>query len=273
MRGDGFVLREFQGIPYYSCLAFESLPYVCHGFSTRRGGCHGGLSAGAEYSFDLGGTAGNIGKLAAENRHRFLVALHLENARLITLRQIHSDCVYIIEDISDQWNRSEGDALATRTENVALAVQIADCLPILIADPVRNAVATVHSGWRGALSRILFQTIRKMQEAFGSDPTTLLIAVGPGIRACCFEVGAEVVELFEREYPGACLAKPIHARPDKYLCDLCGALDIQLDLAGVPPENRYDLGACTHCNTGEFFSYRAEGSASGRMMAVIGLSK
>jgi YfiH family protein len=269
MRGDGFVLREFQGIRYYSCCAFERLPRICHGFSTRKIG----LAVGAEYSLDLGNSSWNTPERVSKNRRCFLSALHLEDAHLITLRQVHSNCVYIIEDISGRWNQSEGDALATRVENVALAVNVADCIPILIADPVNNAVAAVHSGWRGTLSRVLLQTIREMQQAFNSNPATLLVAVGPGIRACCFEVGMEVAGLFGEKYPGCNLAKPINARPGKYLLDLCGALYVQLDLAGVPPENRYDLGACTCCNTGEFFSYRAEGTVSGRMMAVIGLSR
>jgi YfiH family protein len=257
MRSDGFVLREFQGIPYYSCRAFESLPRLRHGFSTRQGG-------------NLGNSSPDLGEQVNKNRCRFLAALHLQEAQLITLHQVHSDRVYIIEDISAQWNQSEGDALATRVEGIALAVKIADCLPVLIADPSNNAVAAVHSGWRGTLSRVLLHAIRKMQHAFNSNPAELLVAVGPGIRACCFEIGSEVTELFDREYPGCKLAKPIEARPGKYLLDLCGALDIQLNLAGVRPENRFDLGACTCCNTSEFFSYRAEGPASGRMMAVIG---
>ncbi len=258
MRRDGFVLREFRGIPYYSCCAFESLPRLGHGFSTRHGG-------------NLGNSSLDPGEKASKNRERFLSALHLGDAQLITLHQIHSDRVYIIEDIVSQWNQSEGDALATRVEGIALAVQVADCLPILIADPANNAVAAVHSGWRGTLSEVLLQTIRKMRHAFDSDPNKLLIAVGPGIRACCFEVGPEVAELFGRKYPDHRLAKPIEARPGKYLLDLCGSLEIQLNLAGVRPENCFDLGACTCCNRNEFFSYRAEGPISGRMMAIIGL--
>jgi hypothetical protein len=249
MRGEGFVVRKFRGIPYYSCRAFENLPQLCHGFGTRQGGG------------------------SPESSRRFLSALHLEEARLTMLRQVHSNRVYIIEDNSRQWNRSEGDALSTRMENVALAVAVADCFPVLIADPVGKAVAAVHSGWRGTLSGVLLRTIREMQQAFRSNPATLLVAIGPGIRACCFEVGSEVAGLFEKEYPGARLAQPANARPGKYLLDLASALDMQLDLAGVLPGNRYDLGACTCCNTREFFSYRAEGPAAGRMMAVIGLGR
>jgi hypothetical protein len=268
MKANGFVLREFGGMPYYSCCAFESLPSLCHGFTTR----HGGSFARAPGLLNLGNASWDLPGRVHENRRRFLSALRLGEAHLVTLRQVHSNRVYIIEDISGRWNQSRGDALATRIENVALAVLIADCLPILIADPVRRAVAAVHSGWRGTLSGILPQTIREMQQAFDSDPETLLIAIGPGIRECCYEVGPEVAGTFDERYPGCRLAKPIAARPGRYLLDLGGALRIQLDGAGVRPEHRYDLGACTCCRAGEFFSYRAEGPASGRMMATIGLS-
>jgi len=179
--------------------------------------------------------------------------------------------VHIIEDISTQWNQLEGDAIATRVDSIALAVKSADCMPVLIVDPAKNAVAAVHSGWRGTLAEILLCTIREMQRAFGSDPSQLLTAIGPGMRACCYEVGNDVADLFKKEYP-ECLAMPTSVRPDKYLLDLGKVLDVQMHRAGIRPENRYDIKACTFCNTEEFFSHRAEGSAAGRMMSIIGFA-
>jgi YfiH family protein len=268
MTGAGFILREFRRIPYYSCFAFEALPHLHHGFSTRRGGA----PDLKENSLNLSETLWDSPARVNENRNRLLSALHLADAPLITLRQVHSNRVHIIEDISAQWNLAEGDAIATRVESIALAVKTADCLPVLIADPANNAIAAAHSGWRGTLSRILLCTIREMQWAFGSDPSQLLAAIGPGIRACCFEVGRDVADLFKNEYPGCCSANVTAGHGKKYLLDLGKVLDMQMNLAGIRPENRYDLGACTCCNTHEFFSHRAEGPAAGRMMSVIGLS-
>jgi YfiH family protein len=244
MTGKGFVLREFQGLLYYSCGAFESLPWLRHGFSTR----HGGPSGDPE---------------------RFLFALGLEDAHLVTLRQVHSSRVHVVENVPGQWPQTEGDALATRIEEAALAVRVADCFPVLIADPRNRAVAAVHSGWRGTLSRVLLQTIVEMGRAFDSRPEQLLVAIGPGIRECCFEVGSEVERLFEDGYPGNSLATPISGRPGKYFLDLSRALAMQLKDAGVRAENCHDLGLCTCCNRRDFFSYRAEGAGSGRMLAVI----
>ena len=268
MNREGFLLRESQGIRYYACRAFENVPHLRHGFSTRSGGAPDLDESALNLSDSLWDTPARV----SENRRRFLFALHLESAPLITLRQVHSNRVLIIKDISGQWNQSEGDALATRVENVALSIQYADCVPILIADPVKHAAAAVHSGWRGTLARVLQKTVREMERSFDSDPSTLLVAIGPGIRSCCFEVGREVAGLFDETYPGCCSAGPSMNRPGKYYLDLNKVLDLQMNLAGIRPENRNDLGACTRCNPDEFFSYRAEGHAAGRMMAVIGLS-
>jgi hypothetical protein len=269
MTGTGFILRELQGIPYYSCLAFEALPHLGHGFSTRRGG----VRDVSECSLNLSESPWDSPARVNENRSRLLSALHLAGAPLITLRQVHSNRVHIIEEISAQWNGVEGDALATRVENIALAVKTADCMPVLIADPVTKAVAAVHSGWRGTLSGILLCTIREMRRAFGSDPAHLLAAIGPGIRACCYEVGSDVAGLFRTDYPGTCWESPGEGHRGKYFLDLPKVLDAQMNLAGMQPENRFDLSLCTCCHTSEFFSHRAEGAAAGRMMSVIGFGK
>jgi YfiH family protein len=260
MQKSAFVLRQIRGISYYSCRAFDELPDLCHGFSTRLG----------EDSLNLGYTAWDSAKRVDANRRRFLSALRLHEADLATLHQVHSNHVHIVREISGQSNQAEGDALITQVEGIALAVQIADCLPVLIADPVRKVVAAVHSGWRGTLKRIAAITIEEMQRAFGSDPAQLVVAVGPGIRACCYEIGSDVAARFDQEYPGYGLAQSIPGREGQYLLDLPKALDIQFHAAGIRSENSFDLNACTRCNTGEFFSYRAEGTSAGRMMAVIG---
>lgn len=267
MKTNGFILRESRGIRYYSCSAFVKIPGLYHGFSTRPGGAPG--FAGPE--LNLSYTSWDAAERVDENRRRFICALDAGGSQLLTLRQVHSNRVHIVEQVPGQWSRPEGDALATRLPGLALAVKVADCLPVLIADPENRAVAAVHSGWRGTLSRVLLQTILEMRRAFQSNPSDLLVATGPGIRSCCMEVGTEVAELFEKEYANSGTVRP-GTRAGKHVLDLCRALEIQLNIAGVPAENCFDLGACTRCRPDEFFSYRAEGAASGRLMAVIGLN-
>ena len=279
-----FILRESREIPYYSCRAFENLPWLRHGFSTRWGGEGGG-------TLNLASAAWDTEERVNENRRRLLSALGLENAALFSLNQIHSDRVYVVESVAglyepqaeflffpssdsiQNYKSNEGDALITNSENAVLAIKTADCFPVLIVDPVNRAVGAVHSGWRGTLARVLPGAIEEMSRRYQSNPAHLMAALGPGIRECCFEVGEEVARLFKEAYPEKTAARPRQSMPGKYLVDLAAVLKTQMTQSGIPPENQYDPGTCTRCNTREFFSWRAEGSSAGRMMAVIALVK
>ncbi len=208
----------------------------------------------------------------AENRRRFLAALSLEDVPLVTLAQVHSARLHILDENTPPENGSpRADALATLQDSVAIGVQVADCFPILVADPRKKVIAAIHAGWRGTLERIFSRTVAGLRTGFGTDPADLITAIGPGIRRCCFEVGPEVVDEFREAYPGVGLAKAHPTRPRKYFVDLLQALQIQFDETGLKRDKVFDLGACTHCSTSEFFSYRGEGPHSGRMMAVIAM--
>ncbi|PYV14770.1 MAG: hypothetical protein DMG07_11265, partial [Acidobacteria bacterium] len=114
--------------------------------------------------------------------------------------------------------------------------------------------------------------VRTMAARFGCEPADLRVAIGAGIRSCCFEVGPEVVAAFETGFPGAALARRRADSPGKHLVDLPQALRHQLQAAGVRDRHIFDLGACTRCHLEEFFSYRGEGPRAGRLMAVIARS-
>jgi polyphenol oxidase len=259
-----FHKRERDGIPFYTCAALEGVAGLRHGFSTRIGG----VSSLPRGSLNLGNVAHDTAENIAENRRRFGVALGLGAAPWATLAQIHSDEIcFIREDSAPAKALPCADAIATRQNCVAIGVQVADCFPIILADPRGGAIAAVHAGWRGTLRRIAAKTVAALAREFTADPANVVAAVGPGIRSCCFEVGAEVAEQFEIEYPGARLTRP-HAA-GKYLLDLGRALAIQLGEIGLRPENIFDSGACTACNAAEFFSYRRDGQHTGRMMALI----
>jgi len=272
MQNNGFLLIESEGLSYYACAAFQRDPGLRHGFSTRIGGVSPG-PAGA-WNLNLGNTAWDAQANVLENRRRFLSALQFRPESLATVAQVHSADFHIIKGAAHQWNpRTEGDALATTEAGVALAVQVADCFPVLLADPQTGAIAAVHTGWRGTLQRILGRTLAGMRRELGVDPSRVLVAIGPGIRRCCLEVGPDEAAAFEAAYPGEKLSSPRPESPGKHFLDLPAALDIQLREVGVHPGNVSDLGLCTRCRPQEFFSYRAEGSRAGRMMAVIGKEK
>jgi YfiH family protein len=269
MRDNGFLLVESAGLSYYTCAALTAIPGLRHGFSTRTGGVS--PEPAGSPSLNLGNAAWDSPANVRENRRRFLSALRLRPKSLATVCQVHSADFHIIKGGVDQWNpRTRGDALATAEAGVSPAVQVADCFPVLLADPGTGAIAAVHAGWRGTLERILARTLAGMRRELRVDPARVLIAVGPGIRSCCLEVGPEVADAFNTAYPGAQLCAPRPGHPGKHLLDLPAALELQWREEGVSPENVFDLGLCTRCRPQEFFSYRAEGPRAGRMMAVIG---
>jgi polyphenol oxidase len=262
-----FTRKVENGVPIYRCRALEELPFVRHGFSTRTGG----VSAGEAGLLNLSCVPWDLPELVAENRRRFLDAAGLHGTHLATISQVHSDRIHIIENNTGQWNASAtGDALVSRVRGTVLAVQVADCFPILVADPETGTAAAIHAGWRGTRSRILAKTVAAMKRSAGSEPASLRVAIGAGIRACCFEVGAEVVAQFHHEYPTGALASRHPQHEGKFLLDLPAALRYQAEEAGIKSDTVFDLGLCTCCNSDEFFSYRREGDRSGRMMGLIG---
>jgi YfiH family protein len=265
MQNNGFVRVESEGLTYYSCIAIENLPKVRHGFSSR------GISPEpATGDLNLGHVPWDPRPHVEENRRRFLTALGIRPDHLATVAQIHSAEFHIIKTRADQWNpHTRGDALATAEPGVALAVQVADCFPVLISDPRAGVIAAVHAGWRGSLARILERTLKGLQSHLNTHPADTLVAIGPGIRSCCYEVGLEVASAFELGFPGVHLCTPRPEEEGRFLLDLPRALSIQVLEAGVPLENLFDLGLCTHCNPHEFFSHRGEGPRAGRMMGVI----
>ena len=147
-------------------------------------------------------------------------------------------------------------------------VSTADCLPILIHDPVRAAVAAVHAGWRGTAKRIAARALGAMREAYGTDPSDCRAAIGPGIRGCCFEVDAAVKDAMAAALPN--WAEHARAnRPGHWLLDLAEVNRAILEGAGVRADRIEVVGLCTSCRNDLFFSHRAEKGRTGRMMNFI----
>ena len=210
---------------------------------------------------------------------------------LVTVKQIHSAIIHYVKQPPAQ--PQQGDGLITQTPGILLAIQTADCLPVLLADPDQRAVGIFHAGWRGTLARIVEKGVGEMSKHFGSEPERLQAAIGPGIGVCCYEVGEEVErdfesqfsyagELFESVFDSRSLESrypmlfmnqrpPGHGGPaTKRHLNLGKANLLQLRDAGVPEKNIFSLGLCTSCRTDLFFSYRKE-HVTGRMLAVIGI--
>ncbi|MCS6885010.1 MAG: peptidoglycan editing factor PgeF [Acidobacteriota bacterium] len=261
-----FRIRQWQDVKVVECVPIREAGFVA-AFSTR---C-GGVSALPAGDLNLGYFAKDDPANVSENRRRFLTALGLEGYKIATVKQIHSSMVYVVDDL----NAIAGvscDALLTRLEKVLLGILTADCLPILIVDTVRNVCAGAHAGWRGTLARIAEQTVTAMQKTYGTYPEDCLVAMGPAIGICCFEVGPEVRESFEREFS---YAESLFCNPradGKSHMNLRQANIAQLEAMGISRDKIYVWAECTLCNTTKYFSYRAEArrGAVGRLLSVVG---
>jgi YfiH family protein len=168
---------------------------------------------------------------------------------MASLKQIHSNVV--LDAAAGVGCAGEGDALIARVPGVTVSIRTADCLPILLADPARQVVAAVHAGWRGTAAQIVRAAIEKM----GSEPASLHAAIGPGIGACCYEVGPEVAAQFGIE-------GVVHL-------DLAAENRRQLIAAGVPDRQIDIIALCTRCRADLFHSWRRDGPAAGRMVSYI----
>jgi hypothetical protein len=267
--------------------------WLVHGFSTRLGGVSRVYGGNA---LNLGFTKEDSRAAVERNRERFLKELGVVNKNhawpLVTLRQIHSDLIYRVDSLPKQ--PLAGDGLISDTPGLVLAIQTADCLPIILADRKRRAVGVFHAGWRGTVKRIIEKGVGEMRKHFGSDPRNLVAAIGPGVQGCCYEVGEEVRTKFESQfaYASALLREikesdpvrekypllfltaraPGHSElPVKLFLDLVEANRRQLLDAGVLKKNIETLGLCTACHTDLVFSYRAERGATGRLMAAAAI--
>jgi purine-nucleoside/S-methyl-5'-thioadenosine phosphorylase / adenosine deaminase len=178
----------------------------------------------------------------------------------VTLRQVHSNRVLNAKGLQDR--EAEGDALITDAMRSGIGVRTADCVPILLLDAEKRAVAAVHAGWRGTAAEIVKHAIEAMTRDFGSEPKDIYAAMGPCIRPCCYEVGAEVFSNFSEIFPEIECER-------KCSLDLPEANRRQLQSLGVQADRILDSGLCTTCEPAQFYSYRREPKNPGRMMSAI----
>jgi YfiH family protein len=241
-----------------------------HGFSTREGG----VSAGPYASLNVGLRWGDSRDNVLENRRR--IAQATGATRLCLVRQVHGAGVLHVGPATtpEALAAAEVDAICTDLPGVGVGVFTADCVPLLVGDPITGAVAAIHAGWRGVVAGVAAAAVAQLVHA-GSRPADLRVALGPAIGPCCFQVGDEVVAAFDAQLPaaraaGAILAaSPGDGRAKSHI-DLKRALGVQLEAAGVLPKH-IDAGPeCTMCDPAKrFYSYRRDHTETGQHLAVI----
>jgi len=201
--------------------------------------------------------------------------LGLRPDRLLRPRQVHGTSIAIKRrgEEPSGWRTEppRADIILTDDPGVAVAVQVADCVPVLIADRRTGAVAAVHAGWRGTARRVVQVAIAALGEAFRSRPSDLVAALGPGIGPCCYEVGSELPGVFAAAgHPPAERDRWFAWSEDgKVRLDVPSANRDQLLAAGLAPDAIHVAGLCTASHPGLFYSYRREGPGTGRIIGVI----
>ncbi len=247
----------------YRFTSFSELPVV-HGFLTRRGG----VSPAPWESLNVGGTVGDDVRRVAENRRRAFAALGRRPESAFDVWQVHSAEVIRARAPRAAEVPPKADAIITDNPQVTLFMRFADCVPILLVDPVRRAAGMAHAGWKGTVRKTVLETVRAMGEAFGSRPEDLHAGIGPSIDAHHYPVGPEVVERFQAAFGDAAPEFLTSTNGSEHL-DLWGANRWLLEEAGV---KRIELaGICTACHLEDWYSHRGEGGRTGRFGALIGL--
>ncbi len=292
--------KSANGVEWLPVPAWDEIPWLWHGFSTRRGGVSRAY-CGEEAGGDL-----NVGFTPEDDRENVLRNRELlaeavtgsPRTPLVTLRQIHSNVLMVggkgLSGAEPGKPLGKGDGLMTDEPGVLLAIQTADCIPVLVADRRRRAVAAFHAGWRGTVKRIVESGIGRMRMEFGCRPEDLVAAIGPGNLACCYQVGEDVLSEFEsqfsygaelfrevydsdpvrRKYPLLFMTQraPGHSPMGPSLhVDLVEANRRQLLDAGLGADAIQAVGACTHCHPELFFSHRGSRGRCGRMLSVVGV--
>ncbi len=192
-----------------------------------------------------------------------------EAFRAVTLRQVHSDRVVYVKDVPP--SPPQADGLVTDQPFLFLVVKTADCLPLLLADPEKRAVAAVHCGWRSTAQGIAEKAVRLLEERCGCDPRHLRAGLGPCIGPACYEVGQDVRQAFLRASLPPDVFQPAQGAPQKYYLDLAAANIFQLKRAGLQPAHLGRFPLCTHCRP-ELCSYRRDPLQPGRSINFIGLA-
>lgn len=190
--------------------------------------------------------------------------------RVARVRQVHGAAVRVVRAGDAPDAATDADAVVTVVPGTAVAVVAADCVPILLADPVTGAVGAVHAGWRGTAANVARASIAAMRGEFGVDPARLVAAIGPSIGSCCYAVGRELVTAFEKAgHPQADVDRWFLTRDGQLVLDLWVANRDLLVSAGVAPANIHVAGLCTQTHRAVFESFRADGEAAGRMAAMV----
>lgn len=263
--------HEKDGLVYYTFPAFDAVPFVRHGFSTRLGG----VSEGTFASMNLSFTRGDSDDRVRENFRRFCAAIGTDGRDVVISAQEHHTVIYnaTAADRGRGVTRERGytdiDGLLTDEPGVVLCTQYADCVPLFFVDPIKRVVGTAHSGWKGTVARIGAVTVERMCSDYGCRREDIITAVGPSIGPCCFEVDEPVYTAFSQLplFDGDCFRQ----RGEKFDIDLWEVNRRILREAGIQEEHITVTDLCTKCHPELFWSHRVLGNQRGSLAGFIAI--
>lgn len=264
-----FSENRINSLVYMTADNLSAFSELVHGFTTR----HGGVSTGTYSSMNVGTSRGDNMDNVRENYAILGRALGFEPSWIVSANQVHGDFVRLATP-ADQGSGLffepdyECDALITDTPNLPLIIFTADCSPVLLYDPAVRAVGAAHAGWKGTALGVAGKTVKEMVRQFGSNPSHIKAAIGPGVGPCCFETDSDVPEAM-RKAMGADANAYIRPVGDKWHVDLKGINAYWLRQAGVLPENVSVSNECTACNTDKYWSFRKMGADRGSLGSII----
>lgn len=209
----------------------------------------------------------NIDMASKSDKENLCKELNMNFDNLTNNKQTHSDIVNIIKK-EDIGKIKEGDALVTNLKKTPLLVFVADCVPVAIVDPKKEAVALCHAGWRGTYSKITQKSIENMEKLYGTNPEDLVCVLGPSIGPCCYEVSKDLIEKFNTIITNRD-EKFYIIKENKYYLDLWKVNELILTSCGVKKENIVNLNICTSCNSDKFHSYRKHNQTTKRLGMIL----
>ena len=271
------IFREIEKeVPYIEYPLLTDTKIVHHGFSTRLGG----VSQGCYASMNLSFTRGDDEAAVRENYHRIAKSIGVKCENMVLSQQTHTTNVRVVTEkdkgkgIVKPLDYTDVDGMVTNIHGICLVTFYADCVPLYFVDPVQKAIGLSHSGWRGTVGKIGKETIRKMEEQYGSDPKDILAAVGPSICKDCYEVSEDVILEFQKNFKERYWKDLFYRKENgKYQLDLWKANEIIFKESGILPEHIAVTNVCTHCNSEILYSHRTSGDRRGNLAAFLALKE
>jgi YfiH family protein len=257
-------IQSASGVKFFQFESFEKLP-VQHAIFTREGG----VSPAPWHSLNVGGTVGDDIDRVRTNRARCFQVVHRDVDSLYDVWQVHSADYVLVEQPRYADPYVKADILLTSNPDVTLFMRFADCVPIMLVDPDKHAIAMVHAGWLGTVRGAALAAVKALQNHYGSRTESILAGLGPAIGPDHYEVGSDVHASFLEAFPDQ-NEHYFQKRDGKLFLDLWSANESQLRSLGIEHVELAQI--CTACDVRHWFSHRAEGGKTGRFGALLALS-